>query len=263
MACYNDSRKVQGLFPVVKKQTLAKEIYDFTILCPEIAQRAYAGQFVHIRCDGFTLRRPISICGIDKEKGTIRIVFEIRGAGTREIAKINEGELIDVLGPLGHGFEVLESDKKAIVVGGGIGVPPMLETAKAYGENATAIIGFRSANAVILEDDFKANKNDVRLATDDGTKGTKGFVTQLLKERLEEGKADIIYACGPMPMLKGVVALANEYGVRCQVSLEERMGCGVGACLVCACKTNKDGKEGYSHVCKDGPVFESGQVVFE
>lgn len=139
----------------------------------------------------------------------------------------------------------------------------MLETAKAYGENATAIIGFRSANAVILEDDFKANKNDVRLATDDGTKGTKGFVTQLLKERLSEGKADIIYACGPMPMLKGVVALANEYGVRCQVSLEERMGCGVGACLVCACKTNKDGKEGYSHVCKDGPVFESGQVVFE
>ena len=252
----------QGLYPLLKKENLAKNIYSFTILCPQIAEEAVCGQFVHVKAQGFSLRRPISLCGIDKQNGTIRIVFEIRGEGTKVIAGLREGELVDILGPLGNGFTLLSPDKKAIVVGGGIGVPPMLQTAAHYGENATAIIGFRSANAAILEKDFKTLGCDTRLCTDDGTMGQKGFVTQALETRLNQ-PADIIYACGPGPMLKGVVALAKQHGIKCEVSLEERMGCGVGACLVCACKTVKDGQEYMKHVCKDGPVFDSGEVVFE
>ncbi len=253
----------QGRYQVVKKTALAKEIYEMVILCPQIAQLAQAGQFVHVKAPSFTLRRPISICEIDRAKGTLRIVFEVRGDGTAEIAQIPQGGWIDLMGPLGHGFQLLEQGKKAIVVGGGIGVPPMLETAAHYGENAVAIIGFRSASAVILEEDFQKAGCTVDLCTDDGTRGRKGFVTEALKARLQQEKPDIIYACGPMVMLKGVAALAKEYGVRCQVSLEERMGCGIGACLVCACKTKKpDGEESYSHVCKNGPVFEAEEVVF-
>lgn len=148
-------------------------------------------------------------------------------------------------------------------MGGGIGTPPMLETAKHYGKNATAITGFRSANAVILQEDFQRIGSSVMLCTDDGTMGAKGFVTQALRTRLMESHVDIIYACGPHAMLKGIVELAREFGVRCEVSLEERMGCGVGACLVCACKTVKDGEEYYAHVCKDGPVFPAEELIWE
>ena len=251
-----------GQYPIIKKENLAKNCYSFTVLCPEIAVAAQAGQFAHIRVDGFSLRRPISICEIDREAGTVRRVFEIRGEGTRVMADLNENSLIDLIAPLGRGFTLLEPDRKAITVGGGIGTPPMLEVAKHYGTNATAIVGFRSANAVILDRDFAEAGAQVRLCTDDGTAGRKGFVTAALEERLAAGGADIIYACGPTPMLKGVVALAEKHGVRCEVSLEERMGCGVGACLVCACKTVKDGKEFYAHVCKDGPVFPAKEVVW-
>ncbi len=252
---------VQGEYRVVSKKNLAKNVFDFTIDAKNIADLALAGQFVHIKVDGFMLRRPISICEVDKENGTIRFVFEIRGEGTEKLSQVNKGDNLDVMGPLGKGFTILPEDKKAVVVGGGIGVPPMVEVAKNYGENATAIIGFRSANAVILDEDFKNMGANLMLCTDDGTMGRKGFVTEALKERLEQGKVDIIQACGPHMMLKGVVALANEYGVPCEVSLEERMGCGVGACLVCACKTVKDGKEYLSHVCKDGPVFKAEDVI--
>lgn len=251
----------QGEYQVVSKKNLARNTYDFTLAAKEIADLASAGQFVHIKVRGFFLRRPISICEINKEQGTIRIVFEVRGEGTEEMANVNKGDLLDVMGPLGKGFTLLDSSKQAIVVGGGIGVPPMLEVAKQYGENATAITGFRSANAVILHEDFRQIGANTMLCTDDGTMGTKGFVTAALEQRLLEGKADIIYACGPHMMLKGVVALANEFGVPCEVSLEERMGCGVGACLVCACKTVKDGKEYLAHVCKDGPVFKAEDVI--
>lgn len=252
----------QGLFPIVRKANLAKNIYDLTILCPEIAREAAPGQFAHVKAAGFQLRRPISICGIDGEAGTIRLVFEIRGDGTAELAKLNEGGMIDILAPLGHGFTLLESGKKAVVIGGGIGVPPLLQTAKHYGADATAIIGFRSASAVILKEDFERAGVRTVLCTDDGTAGRRGFVTTALEELLQSETPDIICACGPMPMLKAVAAMAEAKGILCEVSLEERMGCGVGACLVCACKTKKNGSEGYSHVCKDGPVFNSREVVF-
>ncbi|MBE6839319.1 MAG: dihydroorotate dehydrogenase electron transfer subunit [Ruminococcus sp.] len=251
----------QGKYPIVKKTTLAKEIYDFTILCPEIAAVAEKGQFINVIADGYTLRRPISICGIDKENGTLRIVFEVRGKGTKEIAKLNEGELIDILAPLGKGFPTGEY-KTAITVGGGIGTPPMVEVAKHFGENCRAISGFRSASAVILQEDFRASGAETILCTDDGTAGRKGYVTEALKDEVAKKKPDVIYACGPNVMIKGVVDIAKENGIPCYISLEERMGCGIGACLVCACRTVKNGEEYYAHVCKDGPVFNSEEVIF-
>ena len=140
----------QGKYIITEKKAIAREIYSFTILCPEVAQVASPGQFVHIRANGFTLRRPISICGIDKEKGTLRIVFEVRGEGTAELTRLNEGELIDMLAPLGHGFTVDGNLDKVILIGGGIGTPPMLPLAKIYGVKAVAISGFRNASAVIF-----------------------------------------------------------------------------------------------------------------
>lgn len=252
----------QGLYPIQDKKSIAKGIYDMTILCPEVASVAKAGQFVHIAVPAHTLRRPISICGIDRLNGTIRIVFEIRGKGTEEIANLNKGDNIDMLAPLGNGFTLKGDGKKAIAIGGGIGTPPMLGIADSYKESCTVIAGFRSASAVILEEDFKKCGSQTIVCTDDGTYGKKGFVTDALKECLANEKPDIIYACGPKPMLKAISEIAESNGILCEISLEERMGCGVGACLVCACKTKKNGEEKMSHVCKDGPVFDSREVVF-
>lgn len=252
----------QGKYIITNKTAIAKNIYSFEILCPEVAEVAVPGQFVHIRVGSFTLRRPISICGIDKNKGTLRIVFEIRGEGTNEIAKLNEGELIDMLAPLGHGFTVNNEFKKVILIGGGIGTPPMLPLAEAYGEKATVISGFRNASAVILQDDFKKTGAEAVLCTDDGSAGIHGFVTQPLGELAEKGGIDAVYACGPMPMLKGIAAICRDKGIYCEISLEERMACGIGACLGCACKTVRNDEEYFAHVCKDGPVFKAEEVIW-
>lgn len=251
----------QGEYLIHSKKNLAKNIYDLTVACPELANEAQPGQFVHIRVEGKSLRRPISICGIDREAGCLRLVFEVRGEGTARMADWKTGDRIDLIGPLGKGFTLLDPSKKAIVIGGGIGTPPMLEIARHYGQNATAVIGFRSAGTVILREDFEACGAQTIVCTDDGTMGRQGFVTGALEELLNDGVPDIIYACGPHPMLKGVATLADSRGIRCEVSLEERMGCGVGACLVCACKTVKNSKEYFAHVCKDGPVFDAKEVV--
>lgn len=252
---------VQGKYPIIAKTTLAREVYDFTVCCPKIAKAAEPGQFVTIAADGFPLRRPVSLCGIDKENGTIRLVFEVRGKGTKEISGLREGDMIDIIAPLGRGFR-LKDYKTAILVGGGIGTPPMVPLAKIYGENCVAISGFRSAPNVILQEDFKATGAKTVLCTDDGTMGRKGFVTEALREEIEIKKPDVIFACGPSPMIKGVVDIAKEHGIPSQISLEERMGCGIGACLVCACRTVRNGEEFYAHVCQDGPVFESKDVIF-
>ena len=252
----------QGKYMIVRKQAIAREIYSFEIGCPEVAAVAVPGQFVHIRAAGFTLRRPISIGGIDREKGTLRIVFEIRGEGTAEIARLNQGDFIDMLAPLGHGFTLSDDYKKVILIGGGIGTPPMLPLAKHYGSRAVAISGFRSAGAVILQEDFAATGAETILCTDDGTAGIHGFVTQPLKEIAEQGGVDFVYACGPMPMLKNVAAICKEYGIGCEISLEERMACGIGACLGCACRTQRNDEEYFAHVCKDGPVFKAEEVLW-
>lgn len=249
-------------YTLTEKTELKPGIFSYTVLCPEVAELARPGQFVHIRVDGFTLRRPISICDIDKKNGTIRLVFEIRGNGTDKLSKTEVGEKVDMIAPLGNGFSTeIGADKKIIVVGGGIGVPPLLATAKAFGKNAVAVIGFRSEDKIILADDFKDAGVKVDLCTDDGSAGFHGLVTFPLIDELEAGKFDMIYACGPAPMLKAIINTAKLYNVPCEVSLEQRMACGVGACVGCACKINRAGREFTLRVCKDGPVFKAEEVV--
>ena len=245
---------------IIKADEIAKDIFDFEIFYPEFAEMSKPGQFAHIYLPGRTLRRPISICDINKEKGTLRIVFQIRGQGTGELAEFMPGTFLNVLAPLGNGFTLNDSSKKALFVGGGIGVPQLLAAAKFYGKNATVAVGFRNKASVILEEDFKSAGCDVKIATDDGSYGYHGLVIDLIKDT----SPDIIYACGPEPMLKAVCKFAEENNIPCEISLEERMACGVGACLGCACKLIKDdGTEYMGHVCKDGPVFDFKKVKFE
>lgn len=250
-----------GKYPIIEKKTLAKSVYSFTIDAPELSDEAQPGQFANIAAPGFTLRRPISICGIDKENGTLRFVFEVRGKGTEEIASLTEGESLDVLGPLGNGFRIPDG-KKVVVVGGGIGVPPLLGVSKVSRELCTAVLGFRDYSKIILTDEFKENGSETIICTDDGSVGQKGLVTFPLADILEKGETAAVLACGPEPMLKAVVKMCELYKVPCQVSLEQRMGCGVGACVVCSCMTVRNGQEFYSRVCKDGPVFNAEEVKF-
>ncbi len=248
----------QGIYPVVSVKKLNETTYDFVIKAPDIAKKATFGQFVQVKADGFFLRRPISLGGITED--SIRIIFEVKGDGTKAIAKMSEGDMIDVMGPLGHGFTVSDQ-KKVVLIGGGIGTPPMLPLAEHFKENATAILGFRGKEQVILKEDFENTEADTIICTNDGSMGVKGFVTDALKALTFT--PDMIYACGPNVMLKAVADYANENGIPCEVSLEERMACGVGACLGCACKTKShDGTSSHSHVCKNGPVFDSKEVIF-
>ncbi len=248
-----------GKYPIIEKKTLGAEIYSVVVYAPEQANAAQVGQFVNISAPGYTLRRPISICGIDRERGTLRFVFEVRGEGTKAIAA--ENDTLDILGPLGKGFEIPESGK-IIAVGGGIGVPPLLGISKACRERVTAILGFRDYSKIILDKEFSKNGSNVILCTDDGSVGRKGVVSAPLEEELQKGGVEVVMACGPMPMLRATADVCKKLNVPCQVSLEQRMGCGVGACVVCSCMTVKNGEELYSRVCKDGPVFNAEEVRF-
>lgn len=233
---------------------LTPGIYDFTVHCPELSALAVPGQFAQILVPGHTLRRPISICSIGRD--TLRFVFQIRGEGTEILSQYKPGDNIDILAPLGKGFPI-DPNKRTLLVGGGIGVPPLLAAAQALGEKATAILGFRTKELVILEDDFKAAGARVLIATDDGSYGRHGLVTDLA----EGVDFDVLLACGPGPMLRGAKALCESRGAEGYLSLEQRMACGVGACLGCAVAlVDENGREYYGHVCKDGPVFEAGRI---
>jgi len=231
-------------FAEIITATRTGNAYDFVLRCPDAAKAALVGQFVHVKVDGFYLRRPISICEILGD--SLRIIFEVRGDGTAELAKLSAGDSVDILAPLGKGFSI--PDGEIFVVGGGIGVPPLLEVVK-QADTAKAFLGFRNSESVILQDDF-SNLCDTTVTLE------PEFVTAPLKAALEKSSPAAILACGPMAMLKAVAALAEGYDVPCQVSLEQRMACGVGACLVCSCET----KYGVKHVCKDGPVFDALEV---
>lgn len=221
------------------------------------------GQFVHIKCgEGSLLRRPISVCSCqeDEPEDILAIAFEVRGEGTAWLAEREVGEKLDVLGLLGHGFQV-DPEGRYLLVGGGIGIPPMRGCAQYTQGRSTAILGGRSADKIILLDCFRDECAEVQVATDDGSLGYHGYVDALVRQTLEKDKDfTAVLACGPKPMLRNVAKVAEEFGVPCQVSMEERMGCGVGACLVCACDM-ADGTR--KHVCKDGPVFDSKEVDWD
>lgn len=253
--------KVERKCKIISKELMGDAIY-MVLEAGDMVRTTCKGpgQFIHIKCgDGLLLRRPISVCTCqqDEPEDTVAIVFEVRGEGTDWLAKREVGEYLDVLGFAGNGF-TMKKDGRYMVVGGGIGVPPMLGCAQYTPGKATAVLGFRSKDKVILLDRFEEECAKVLLATDDGSMGHHGFVDALVRQELEQDKAyDGVLACGPKPMLRSVARVAEEYGIPCLISMEERMGCGVGACLVCACDM-ADGTR--KHVCKDGPVFDSKEV---
>ncbi|MCX7715708.1 MAG: dihydroorotate dehydrogenase electron transfer subunit [Clostridia bacterium] len=241
------------------KKELAEGIFDFRIKSGEMADVAKCGQFLHIDCgDGTLLRRPISICDVYDD--VVRFVFEVKGKGTKALAQKKVGDTLDVLGPLGHGFDINDDYQSPVIVGGGIGIFPLYQLSKLV-NNPAVYLGFRSANRVVMEDEFKSVAENTQIATDDGSYGFKGYAAELLKKHLDEKPCDIIYSCGPMPMLRAVKKIAEDYGAKCQLSLEQRMGCGIGACLVCSCETKREGTEKYAKVCKDGPVFWADEVT--
>jgi dihydroorotate dehydrogenase electron transfer subunit len=237
---------------------IAKDIYSMWLNAPDIASEAKPGQFVSLysRDGSKLLPRPISICEINKEQGKVRLVYRIAGNGTKEFAGMNAAESIEAMGPLGNGFTL--EGKKALLIGGGIGIPPMLELAKQLTCEKLMVLGYR--DITFLEEEFEAYGN-VYISTEDGSKGTKGNVIDAIKENHLE--ADIIFACGPTPMLRGVKAFAAERGLKAQLSLEERMACGIGACLGCICKTKEIDHHSNvknKRICKDGPVFYAEEV---
>lgn len=245
---------------IVSQKCIGTDIYDMVLSFPRGAKEAKPGQFIAMYCEDGTklLPRPISICGIDAENGTLRVVYRIAGEGTRLFSEMKEGDSLEVLGPLGNGFTMKE--EKAIIVGGGIGIPPMLELAKQLSCEKTVVLGYR--DELFLKEEFDACA-DVVVATEDGSCGTKGTVIDAINEANVDGT--VIYACGPMPMLKALAEYAEAHDMEAQISLEERMACGIGACLGCICKTKK--KDHHTNVnnqriCKDGPVFDAKEVVF-
>lgn len=256
--------KVERECKIVSKEQVGDAVY-MTLEVGDMIRASFRapGQFVHIRCgEGLLLRRPISVCSCmeDEPDDLLSIVFEVRGEGTRWLAGRELGDSLDVLGLAGNGFD-LKPEGRYLLVGGGIGIPPMLGCAQYTGGRATAILGGRSRDKIILEDFFREDCAKVLCATDDGSLGHHGFVDALVRRELSEDRGyDGVLACGPKPMLRNVAKVAEEFGIPCQVSMEERMGCGVGACLVCACDM-ADGSR--KHVCKDGPVFDSREVNWD
>ena len=246
---------IQKSCTVVEAVRLNAFAYSFTLEAEGMTPEG-PDQFVHVKCGhSRLLRRPISIC--DWEENLLRIVFEVRGEGTEWLSRRKAGDRLDVLGPLGRGFR-MDRAGRYLLVGGGIGVPPMLGCAKWTAERSTAVLGFRSADRAMLSEDFQKSCKEIFLCSDDGSIGRHGFVDAQVRDILEKDKDfTAILACGPRPMLKSVAAVAAEFGVPCQVSMEERMACGVGACLGCAIQM-ADGT--MKHVCKDGPVFDAGEV---
>lgn len=223
----------------------------------------FLGQFIEIRVTDEIeplLRRPISIHNI--EKNTLEFIFQVKGKGTEILSKKKMGEEIDILGPLGHGTFDFKDKKNIAVIGGGIGIFPLYELAKqAKGQaKVNMYLGFRNKDFVVLENEYKVVSDKFVLTTDDGSYGEKGFAINFLKNDIEKEDIDGIYACGPLPMLKAVQELAKNTNTPCQISLEERMGCGIGVCLGCAVKVSAGEQTVYTHVCKAGPVFDANIV---
>lgn len=224
-----------------------------------------AGQFLHIQCgDAQLLRRPISvaIAAQDEPQDTAALIFEVRGEGTKWLSQRKAGDKLDVLGPLGNGFDV-SKEGRYLLVGGGIGVPPLMGYAIGLRERTTAVLGFRSKEQAIpaITSRFQESCAETRICTDDGSLGYHGFVDGQVRNILARDRDfSAVLACGPKPMLKSIAKAAAEFGVPCQISMEERMGCGIGACLVCAVPM-KDGT--MKHVCKDGPVFNAEEVDWD
>ena len=254
--------KVKMTSTILQQDCIGTDIYSLWLDAPEIASQAKPGQFISVYSNdsGRVLPRPISICEIDREKGALRIVYRIAGKGTAEFSGMKAGETLDILGPLGNGFPMdVIKGKRVFMMGGGIGIPPMVQTAKEAEAEVTVIAGYRNSE-IFLKEELEANGTLV-VATEDGSVGTKGNVMDAIRENHLE--ADVIFACGPTPMLRAIKTYAEENGILCYISMEEKMACGVGACLACVCQSKDVDHHSHVHnkrICKDGPVFLSTEV---
>ncbi|MFR5730122.1 dihydroorotate dehydrogenase electron transfer subunit [Blautia stercoris] len=247
---------------VIEQKMIADGICSMWLDAKEVAVQAKPGQFISVYSNDKSrvLPRPISICEIDREKGTLRIVYRVVGKGTEEFSKAEAGDSFEILGPLGNGFPIEEAKgKKVLMIGGGIGVPPMLQTAKEIEGEAIIVSGYRNQDLFLKEELESAGT--LFITTEDGSVGTKGNVVDAIRENQIE--ADMIFACGPKPMLRALKNYALEKGIPCWISMEEKMACGVGACLACVCQSKDVDSHSHVHnkrICKDGPVFLSTEV---
>ena len=241
----------QGIFKISLNEKLVDNVYKM-VLIGDTSDITACGQFINIQLDGLYLRRPISVC--DCDENSVTIIYKVVGKGTEQMSQMSVGEELDVLTGLGNGYDLSLSGDAPVLLGGGVGVPPLYMTAKkliADGKKVSVILGFNTASEVFYEQEFKARGCDVTVTTVDGSYGVKGFVTNAYPENYT-----YFYTCGPEPMLKAIYKTATTSG---QMSFEERMGCGFGACMGCSCKTIA----GYKRICKDGPVMLKEEILWE
>lgn len=265
---------------VLEHTRLSDSAFTLVLDAPEIAVLANPGQFVHVLCGGSydpLLRRPLSIYRAEPDSGKLAMLYEVRGRGTALLAEKKPGDFVDVLGPLGNGFVLPKSsDQSILLVGGGIGAPPLYFLAQRIAERVgrscmTFHMGAQTQDKHVCMDDFHSLcegsrvQNKYFIATDDGSCGHHGFVTHSMKTHLAEvaWMAPMVYACGPIPMLRAVAGIAKEYGAQCQVSLEAKMACGVGACMGCVIRVRDGDGSKYVRVCHEGPVFDAEEVIWE
>ena len=242
----------QGIFEIKENIALTQSVFKM-VLQGDVSAITAPGQFVNIKLDGLYLRRPISVCDVSAD--TLTIVYKAVGKGTEQMSKMQAGEKLDVLTGLGNGYDLTLSGDKPVLLGGGVGVPPMYLLAKqliAQGKKVSVILGFNTKDELFYENEFKALGADVTVTTVDGSYGIKGFVTTAL----EAMDYSYFYTCGPEPMLKAIFKASKTSG---QMSFEKRMGCGFGACMGCSCKTIT----GYKRICKEGPVMKKEEILWE
>ena len=240
----------QSIFEILSNEALTDSVYKM-VLSGDTSHITNCGQFVNIQLDGLFLRRPISVCDYDEK--TLTIVYKVVGKGTEAMSAMEKGTKLDILTGLGNGYDLTLSGEKPVLLGGGVGVPPMYNLARklrAEGKEVAVILGFNTASEIFYEEEFKALGCSVTVTTVDGSYGTKGFVTDALPESYT-----YFYTCGPEPMLKAVYRATTTSG---QMSFEERMGCGFGACMGCSCKT----LTGYKRICKEGPVMKKEEILW-
>ena len=241
----------ESIFRIIDNAPLTETVYKMK-LQGDVSDITSSGQFVNIKLDGLYLRRPISVC--DCEDGVLTLIYKVVGKGTEQMAKMTAGEELNILTGLGNGYDISLSGDKPLLLGGGVGVPPLYMLAKkliAEGKKVSVVLGFNTKNEVFCEEDFKALGADVFVTTVDGSYGIKGFVTDAMKDI----DYSYFYTCGPEPMLKAIFKVSATSG---QFSFEERMGCGFGACMGCSCKT----VTGYKRICKDGPVLKKEEILW-
>ena len=242
----------QGIFEIIENTALTESVFKM-VLKGDVSAITAPGQFVNIKLDGLFLRRPISVC--DLGEGTVTIIYKAVGKGTEQMSRMNPGEKLDVLTGLGNGYDLTVAGERPVLLGGGVGVPPMYLLAKqliAHGKKVTVILGFNTQTEIFYEKEFQALGADVIVTTVDGSRGVRGFVTDALKML----DYTYFYTCGPEPMLKAVYKASVTSG---QMSFVKRMGCGFGACMGCSCKTIT----GYKRICKEGPVMRKEEILWE